>query len=100
MKDGTIRLTKTKNGWNLHHRVYMPSGQVLRSILTDLGTNKSAKDEITYLFGSAKSFDYPKPETLIRRLVELVSKDNDVILDSFLGSGTTAAVAHNCCCCS
>lgn len=71
LKDGTIRLTKTKNGWNLHHRVYMPSGQVLRSILTDLGTNKSAKDEITYLFGSAKSFDYPKPETLIRRLIEL-----------------------------
>lgn len=94
LKDGTIRLTKTKNGWNLHHRVYMPSGQVLRSILTDLGTNKSAKDEITYLFGSAKSFDYPKPETLIRRLIELVSKDNDVVLDSFLGSGTTAAVAH------
>ena len=30
LKDGTIRLTKTKNGWNLHHRVYMPKGQVLR----------------------------------------------------------------------
>lgn len=94
LKDGTIRLTKTKNGWNLHHRVYMPKGQVLRSILTDLGTNKSAKDEITFLFGSSKSFDYPKPETLIMKLIELVSEENDLVLDSFLGSGTTAAVAQ------
>ena len=94
LKDGTIRLTKTKNGWNLHHRVYMPKGQVLRSILTDLGTNKSAKDEITLLFGSSKSFDYPKPETLIMKLIELVSEENDLVLDSFLGSGTTAAVAQ------
>lgn len=94
LKNGTIRLSKTKNGWNLHHRVYMPKGQVLRSILVDLGTNKSAKDEMTLLFGSTKSFDYPKPETLIMKLLELTSNKNDIVLDSFLGSGTTAAVAQ------
>lgn len=94
LKEGTIRLTKTKNGWNLHHRVYMPKGQVLRSILTDLGTNKSAKDEIMLLFGSSKSFDYPKPETLVMKLIELVTDKDDIVLDSFLGSGTTAAVAQ------
>ena len=94
LEDGTIRLTKTKNGWNIHHRVYMPNGQVLRSILTDAGTNKTAKDEMTYLFGQAKSFDYPKPETLLKKILELGSEDNDLVLDSFLGSGTTAAVAQ------
>lgn len=92
--DGTVRLTKSKNGWTLHHKVYMPNGQVLRSILSDVGTNKTAGDEIKQLFGSNKAFDYPKPETLIQRLLELVTSPGDLVLDSFLGSGTTAAVAQ------
>lgn len=94
LKNGTVRLTKSKNGWTLHHRVYMPEGQVLRSILTDVGTNKSAKDEIKVLFKDDKSFDYPKPETLISRILELATSPGDLVLDSFLGSGTTAAVAQ------
>lgn len=94
LKNGTVRLTKSKNGWTLHHRVYMPEGQVLRSILTDVGTNKSAKDEIKALFKDDKTFDYPKPETLISRILELATSPGDLVLDSFLGSGTTAAVAQ------
>jgi adenine-specific DNA-methyltransferase len=94
LEDGNIRLTKGRNGWTLHHRVYMPSGQVLRSILNDAGTNKTAGDEIKSLFGSAKSFDYPKPEGLISKVLELTTEPGDLVLDSFLGSGTTAAVAH------
>jgi len=41
--------------------------------------------------------DFPKgkkPEALIKRCIELSTNDGDVVLDSFLGSGTTAAVAH------
>lgn len=94
LETGHIRLIKGRNGWTLHHRVYMPIGQVLRSILNDVGTNKVAGDEIKAIFGSAKSFDYPKPEGLIGRILELTTKPGDLILDSFLGSGTTAAVAH------
>lgn len=94
LKNGQIRLTKSKNGWTLHHRVYMPSGQVLRSILDDIGTNKTANDETKALFGVNNAFDYPKPESLIKKLLELVTKKGDWVLDSFLGSGTTAAVAH------
>lgn len=94
LKSGTVRLTKSKKGWTLHHRVYMPEGQVLRSILTDVGTNKSAKDEIKELFKDDKSFDYPKPETLIAKILELATNPGDLVLDSFLGSGTTAAVAQ------
>lgn len=92
--DGTVRLTKGKNGWTLHHKVYMGRGQVQRSILTDVGTNKTAGDEMEYLFGDKKAFPYPKPEDLISRIMELASEEGDLILDSFLGSGTTAAVAH------
>lgn len=35
-----------------------------------------------------------KPERLIRRIIRLNTKENDIVLDSFLGSGTTCAVAH------
>ncbi|MFR9543051.1 MAG: site-specific DNA-methyltransferase [Rikenellaceae bacterium] len=94
LKSGNVRLTKSKNGWTLHHRVYMPKGQVLRSLLVDVGTNKTAGDEIKEIFGSAKAFDYPKPETLIKKILELTTSEGDLVLDSFLGSGTTAAVAH------
>ncbi len=92
--DGSVRLTKSKNGWTLHYKVYMGRGQVQRSIMNDVGTNKTAGDEMEYLFGDKKAFPYPKPESLISRLVELTTNKGDIVLDSFLGSGTTAAVAH------
>ena len=59
LENGNVRLIKGKKGWTLHHRVYMKEGQVLRSILTDVGTNKMAGDEIEALFGDSKAFDYP-----------------------------------------
>ena len=92
--NGKIRLIKSKNAWTLHHRVYMPEGQVLRSILEEIGTNKTGNDETNTLFGKENSFDYPKPESLIQKILELVTNQEDIILDSFLGSGTTSAVAH------
>lgn len=92
--DGSIRLKKSRNGWTVHHRVYMPNGQVLRSILEEVGTNKNSSDQMNFLFGNKKSFDYPKPEGLVNRILEAATNKNDLVLDSFLGSGTTAAVAH------
>lgn len=94
LQDGTIRLSHGRNGWTLHHRVYMPEGQVLRSILDDVGTNKDSSDEMEYLFGNKKAFDYPKPENLVKRILELCTNPGDLVLDSFAGSGTTGAVAH------
>ncbi|HLY03968.1 MAG TPA: site-specific DNA-methyltransferase [Candidatus Cybelea sp.] len=60
----------------------------------EVGHNQEAKKESIDLFGPGESFDTPKPERLLRRIVELASDPGDLILDSFLGSGTTAAVAH------
>lgn len=96
LESGTIRLIKNRQKkWTLHHRVYVPeSGKVLRSILDDSGTNKTAGDEIKGLFGNAKNFDYPKPEALIKRIIDLTTNEGDIVLDSFLGSGTTTAVAQ------
>ena len=59
----------------------------------EVGDNQEAKREIKALaFDSV--FDTPKPERLIERVLTLGSNEGDIILDSFLGSGTTAAVAQ------
>ena len=41
-----------------------------------------------------KVFDYPKPEQLIKKLIDLTTDEGDIVLDYHLGSGTTAAVTH------
>ena len=60
----------------------------------EVGHTDSAKKEILALFGKDNIFDTPKPETLIERILHIASNRGDLVLDSFLGSGTTAAVAH------
>lgn len=60
---------------------------------TEVGDNQEAKAEVK-AFISENFFQTPKPERLIERIIYLASQENDLILDSFLGSGTTAAVAH------
>lgn len=59
----------------------------------DAGDNQEGKKEIKNLFDT-EVFDTPKPERLIERILTLGSDPGDIVLDSFLGSGTTAAVAH------
>ena len=60
----------------------------------EVGHNQEAKRESIELFGSQSSFATPKPERLIEQILTLSSDENDLILDSFLGSGTTIAVAQ------
>lgn len=58
----------------------------------DLPTYEDATEESRRLFGPG-AFDYPKPEGLIHMLIHAASQPGDLVLDAFLGSGTTAAVA-------
>ena len=60
----------------------------------EMSTYEDASKESIQLFGNEDSFDYPKPEKLIYILINAVTKIGDIVLDSFLGSGTTIAVAH------
>jgi len=60
----------------------------------EIGDNQEAKREIKALGFSSKPFDTPKPERLIERILTIATKPGDIVLDSFLGSGTTIAVAH------
>lgn len=60
---------------------------------SEVGDNQEAKKEIK-VFNNEDVFTTPKPERLIERVLRLATEPGDLVLDSFLGSGTTAAVAH------
>ncbi len=62
-------------------------------IREEVGDNQEAKREIK-AFNDDDVFQTPKPERLIQRILTLATNPGDWVLDSFLGSGTTAAVAH------
>ena len=58
------------------------------------GSTRNASAELKGLFDGEKTFDTPKPERLMQRVFELATLPGDLILDSYLGSGTAAAGAH------
>jgi adenine-specific DNA-methyltransferase len=60
---------------------------------SDVGNNHEAREEVKAI-NQKDPFATPKPERLIKRILDLATSPGDLVLDSFLGSGTTAAVAH------
>ena len=58
------------------------------------GSTRNASAELKGLFQGEKAFETPKPERLGFRVLELATRPGDWVLDSFGGSGTTAAVSH------
>ena len=60
----------------------------------EVGTNDEAKKQLLQLLSGEAVFDTPKPEPLIARILSIVSNEGELVLDPFLGSGATAAVAH------
>lgn len=71
------------------------NGVVAQTLWTyqEVGHTQDAKREVKQ-FNSNDVFETPKPEKLIERIITLASNPGDIVLDSFLGSGTTAAVAE------
>jgi adenine-specific DNA-methyltransferase len=68
-------------------KTWWPAGEV--------GSNQEAKrDHLNKLLPRVPPFDTPKPERLLRRIVHIATNPGDLVLDCFLGSGTTAAVAQ------
>lgn len=67
-------------------------GLVPRTIwkYNEVGHNHEAREELKNLFNGNSYFDTPKPTKLISQILKLSTKDNDLILDFFAGSGTTA----------
>lgn len=67
------------------------------SILRGLGTSSTAKDELELYFGERDIFDTPKPTKLIKELVRATSNENDIVLDFFSGSSSTAESVMQLC---
>lgn len=62
---------------------------------TEAGSNQDAKrDHLRKLLPDIEPFATPKPEQLLQRVLTIASNPGDLVLDSFAGSGTTAATAH------
>ncbi|CCQ12777.1 Type III restriction-modification system methylation subunit [Pseudoalteromonas luteoviolacea B = ATCC 29581] len=60
----------------------------------EAGHTDEAKKELHLLFGKDNAFGTPKPERLMQRILHIATNEGDLVLDSFLGSGTTAAATH------
>ena len=61
----------------------------------EVGHTQEATKEIATVLGKKAAFDYPKPVRLIQRIIQIVTKKDSVVLDSFAGSGTTAHAVLN-----
>jgi adenine-specific DNA-methyltransferase len=100
IRSGEIRFTP--EGKSIRRRTYLHdhAGLPASSLWVDLeetGHNRQAKSELKRLFPGVETselFATPKPERLLRRILMIATDEADVVLDCFLGSGTTAAVAH------
>ena len=96
MKDNRIKFGLTddsspKRKLFLNERKAKGDFKTPSSILLDAGTTKTGTTEIMALFDNHKVFDYPKPTSLLTRLMQYgYVNNNDIVLDFFSGSGTTA----------
>ena len=83
---------KPDGSWRVYKRVYASDSVVSGSILdkTIVKGNTYSSREIKDMFDDTKLFDYAKPTPLIKYLVARGSSNDDIVLDFFSGSGTTA----------
>ena len=81
MKDGGYQIVEK----------YREKSKMVRSIWYDKDVNTQRGTLLVKsLFDNKKIFDFPKPVGMLERIIEMASKDNDIVLDSFAGSATTA----------
>ena len=106
LADDRIVFKKIKNKWRVHYKIYVNEekgelryddngkvvqrGKNLTSILYNTALNKDGSNDIKHIFDGEKPFSYPKPVKLLETLILSATKENDIILDFFAGSGTTA----------
>ncbi|WP_289452496.1 site-specific DNA-methyltransferase [Lactococcus lactis] len=85
-----------KKGRTLSQKYYLEDAKKKRKTITtwwdENFLTSSATSELTKLFEN-KVFDNPKNENLLKRVLEFSTKENDIVLDFFMGSATTQAVA-------
>ncbi len=93
-----IEWVEGRRGWTPYFRIYAENlrGRPPETIWTheEVGSNRTSKAEVKALVPNEEPFGTPKPERLLKRILEIATAEGDWVLDSFAGSGTTGAVAH------
>ena len=89
-KKGTSRKPRIKKFLDISDVSVVPKTILAYS---EVGTNQDSRREVRAL-SLPSDFATPKPERLIERVLQIATNPGDLVLDSFLGSGTTTAVAH------
>jgi adenine specific DNA methylase Mod len=97
IRNGNVEFVLNENEeWVVYQKIYEPlegeyNTRKYSNILEDVGNTAQGTKEVKELFGGNKLFDFPKPVSLIFRLVQIAAlKDDDIIIDFFSGSATTA----------
>lgn len=91
------RIYFAKNGAGVPRLKIFPTKEsqlIQSSLFTDVHTSITGKKELNAIFGDSP-FPFPKPTTLISRLLQIATHKDALILDSFAGSGTTAHAVLN-----
>ncbi len=95
IKNNELEFVKSRNGWSVHTKQYLKdeNGEmrkskafsIIENVYSQHGTN-----EIVEIFKNARIFPYPKPTGFMKPLLQIGLDDNDIVLDFFAGSATTA----------
>lgn len=97
-KISTGEISFNSDETKITRKIYLSeqSGRVPESIWfsDDAGTTRSATNHLSQILGDDDKFPTPKPEELIEKVLLISTDRNEIVLDSFGGSGTTGAVAH------
>lgn len=92
-ENSRIEWVQGRNGWSPYFRIYSDTstGRPPETIWThkEVGSNRTSKVEIKSIFPDEIAFDTPKPTKLIQRILQIATEPEDIVLDSFAGSGTT-----------
>jgi adenine-specific DNA-methyltransferase len=101
LKNKMIIFKKEKKKVRAYFKIYQYVDNQLRKTqkldnflsVIDESYNNQGTTELKKLFNKCP-FQYPKPETLLEKIIQISTQPNDIVLDFFSGSGTTPAVAH------
>lgn len=89
-----IEWVNGRNGWVPYYRIYADNSNSVPAETIwynkDVGSNRTAVAQIKELFDNSKVFDTPKPIGLIQRILKMTTEKNDIVMDFFSGSATTA----------
>ena len=94
LQAGLLHFEQQDHGWAVRYKDYFdendPQTGVYLNLLLENGSLRTAKNELTRLKFGREDFGTPKPITLIGQLLRIATGPDDIVLDSFAGSGTTA----------